>query len=131
MVYYNFMLFWCVSFCAGIGVPILLSYVYCVVPISLCRSGGCGVSTTNSEGVRIDFDESDVPAGTGPGAFVGEAYVKVRLDCANLLNSIFLFTTKDLKAIIIDWMLFKVLGSKGNWCFCYMIFVIHWSKNLL
>ena len=28
----------------GIGVPILLFYVYGVVPVSLCRSGGCGGS---------------------------------------------------------------------------------------
>ncbi|XP_074657951.1 E3 ubiquitin-protein ligase RNF19B-like isoform X2 [Tubulanus polymorphus] len=36
------------SLAVGISVPILLAYVYGVVPISLCRSGGCGVSTTNS-----------------------------------------------------------------------------------
>ena len=53
----------CVSICsacvlpAGIGVPILLAYVYGVVPISLCRSGGCGVTTTNTGGVRFEFDE--------------------------------------------------------------------------
>lgn len=41
----------------GIGVPILLAYVYGVVPISLCRSGGCGVTTTNTGGVRFEFDE--------------------------------------------------------------------------
>ncbi|GJQ73773.1 hypothetical protein Trydic_g18713 [Trypoxylus dichotomus] len=29
----------------GIGVPILLFYVYGVVPVSLCRSGGCGGTT--------------------------------------------------------------------------------------
>ncbi|CAF1523381.1 unnamed protein product, partial [Rotaria sordida] len=29
----------------GIGVPILLAYVYGVIPISLCRTGGCGVGT--------------------------------------------------------------------------------------
>lgn len=40
----------------GIGVPILLFYVYGVVPVSLCRSGGCGV-TTSSNGVHFDFDE--------------------------------------------------------------------------
>ena len=40
----------------SIGVPILLAYVYGVVPISLCRSGPCGVHTT-SQGVRIDVDE--------------------------------------------------------------------------
>ncbi len=42
----------------GIGVPILLAYVYGVVPISLCRSGGCGVTTTAS-GVRIELDEEN------------------------------------------------------------------------
>ncbi|XP_022251100.1 E3 ubiquitin-protein ligase RNF19A-like [Limulus polyphemus] len=43
---------------AGIGVPILLAYVYGVVPISLCRSGGCGV-TTSASGVRFEFDEEN------------------------------------------------------------------------
>lgn len=42
----------------GIGVPILLAYVYGVVPISLCRSGGCGV-TTSATGVRIELDEEN------------------------------------------------------------------------
>lgn len=40
----------------SIGVPILLAYVYGVVPISLCRSGGCGV-ITSATGVRIAFDD--------------------------------------------------------------------------
>jgi len=50
----------------SIGVPILLAYVYGVVPISLCRSGGCGVHTTTQDlfsyiqGVKIDVDE-EVP----------------------------------------------------------------------
>jgi len=44
-----------------VGVPCLLAYVYGVVPFSLCRSGGCGLSTTN-QGVRIDVDEE---AGAG------------------------------------------------------------------
>jgi len=57
----------------GIGVPILLAYVYGVVPISLCRSGGCGVSTTDNGGVKIDFDESDVPAGTSVNQFAAGA----------------------------------------------------------
>ncbi|CAH1406717.1 unnamed protein product [Nezara viridula] len=44
----------------GIGVPILLFYVYGVVPVSLCRSGGCGV-TTSATGVRFEFDdEADI-----------------------------------------------------------------------
>lgn len=48
----------------GIGVPILLAYVYGVVPISLCRSGGCGVITSAS-GVRIELDEEN-EIGIGP-----------------------------------------------------------------
>lgn len=48
----------------GIGVPILLAYVYGVVPFSLCRSGGCGI-TTSSSGVKIDLDEEEV-ATNGP-----------------------------------------------------------------
>ena len=43
----------------GIGVPILLAYVYGVVPISLCRSGGCGVTKNNNGGVRFAFDEEN------------------------------------------------------------------------
>ncbi|XP_028819134.1 E3 ubiquitin-protein ligase RNF19B [Denticeps clupeoides] len=45
----------------GIGVPIMLAYVYGVVPVSLCRGGGCGVSRGKGNGVRIDFDEDDGP----------------------------------------------------------------------
>ncbi|KAK6490825.1 E3 ubiquitin-protein ligase RNF19A-like [Huso huso] len=53
----------------GIGVPIMLAYVYGVVPISLCRSGGCGVSAGNGKGVRIEFDdENDVHVGGGNAA---------------------------------------------------------------
>ncbi|XP_033727041.1 E3 ubiquitin-protein ligase RNF19A-like isoform X1 [Pecten maximus] len=54
----------------GIGVPILLAYVYGVVPISLCRSGGCGVTTTNKGGVRFDFDENET-AGQ-PSVYAGD-----------------------------------------------------------
>ncbi|KAJ8412670.1 hypothetical protein AAFF_G00116210 [Aldrovandia affinis] len=50
----------------GVGVPIMLAYVYGVVPISLCRSGGCGVSAGNGKGVRIEFDEeNNMNAGSG------------------------------------------------------------------
>ncbi|KAK1156786.1 E3 ubiquitin-protein ligase RNF19B-like isoform X1 [Acipenser oxyrinchus oxyrinchus] len=45
----------------GIGVPIMLAYVYGVVPISLCRRGGCGVSRANGKGVKIEFDEDEGP----------------------------------------------------------------------
>ena len=49
----------------GFGVPMLLAYVYGVVPVSLCRSGVCGISTSAS-GVRLDFDEDyeDPESGT-------------------------------------------------------------------
>ena len=57
----------------GIGVPIILAYVYGVVPISLCRSGGCGVSAGNGKGVRIEFDdENDINVG-GTNAAIGES----------------------------------------------------------
>lgn len=52
----------------------MLAYVYGVVPISLCRSGGCGVSAGNGKGVRIEFDENDMAAGSG-GAVTGEEVV--------------------------------------------------------
>lgn len=39
----------------------MLAYVYGVVPISLCRGGGCGVSRGKGRGVRIDFDEDNGP----------------------------------------------------------------------
>lgn len=53
----------------GIGVPIMLAYVYGVVPISLCRSGGCGVSAGNGKGVRIEFDdENDMNVASGAAA---------------------------------------------------------------
>merc|ERR1711963_504379 len=45
-----------VGFAVCVGVPLLLCYVYGVVPIALCRSGGCGVHTSSS-GVKIDIDE--------------------------------------------------------------------------
>lgn len=54
--------------CVGIGVPIMLAYVYGVVPISLCRSGGCGVSAGNGKGVRIEFDEENENIGSGAAA---------------------------------------------------------------
>ena len=42
----------------SIGVPILLAYIYGVVPFSLCRAGGCGLSTT-PQGVRFEFDDEN------------------------------------------------------------------------
>jgi hypothetical protein len=50
----------------GVGVPIALGYIYGVVPISLCRSGGCAsVTTKNGRGVNLEFD-SDGDIVTNP-----------------------------------------------------------------
>ena len=43
----------------GIGIPILLAYVYGVVPISLCRSGGCGVDNIGSNDIIEVTEDSD------------------------------------------------------------------------
>lgn len=43
----------------------MLAYVYGVVPISLCRSGGCGVSAGTGKGVRIEFDDENDNVGRG------------------------------------------------------------------
>lgn len=48
----------------------MLAYVYGVVPISLCRGGGCGVSTANGKGVKIEFDEDDGPITGKRGIFI-------------------------------------------------------------
>lgn len=71
------------GFAVGIGVPILLFYVYGVVPVSLCRNGGCGVSTSGS-GVRFDFDdENDLLGALGVrngGKYVVLVYTRFSLD---------------------------------------------------
>lgn len=60
----------------SIGVPILLFYVYGVVPVSLCRAG-CGVSTTR-DGFKFDFDEEGVDAVSRMGATsIGEVSLSV------------------------------------------------------
>lgn len=46
----------------------MLAYVYGVVPISLCRSGGCGVSAGNGKGVRIEFDDENENIGSATAA---------------------------------------------------------------
>ncbi len=45
----------------GVGVPIALGYVYGVVPVSLCRSGGCTAvkRSSNGNGVNFEFDERE------------------------------------------------------------------------
>jgi len=57
--------------CSVIGVPLLLAYVYGVVPLSLCRSvGSCGIRTV-STGVRINVNEDDVYPPPSAGLSVG------------------------------------------------------------
>ncbi|CAK1579623.1 unnamed protein product [Parnassius mnemosyne] len=43
----------------GIGVPILLFYVYGVVPVSLCRAGGCAAAPHRYDDERDERDERD------------------------------------------------------------------------
>ncbi|RZB40256.1 E3 ubiquitin-protein ligase RNF19A-like, partial [Asbolus verrucosus] len=43
----------------GIGVPILLFYVYGVVPVSLCRSGGCGGASTSDDSAIVTNRTAD------------------------------------------------------------------------
>lgn len=63
----------------------MLAYVYGVVPISLCRSGGCGVSAGNGKGVRIEFDdENDMNAGSG--AAVTGTFTAVALSALDFIH---------------------------------------------
>ncbi|WKY15126.1 hypothetical protein Q1695_000551 [Nippostrongylus brasiliensis] len=41
----------------GVGVPIMLAYVYGVVPLSLCRNGGCGLSEPSTGADALDEEE--------------------------------------------------------------------------
>uniref|UniRef100_A0A3Q3IVT1 RBR-type E3 ubiquitin transferase n=1 Tax=Monopterus albus TaxID=43700 RepID=A0A3Q3IVT1_MONAL len=68
----------------GIGVPIMLAYVYGVVPISLCRSGGCGVSAGNGKGVRIEFDDENDNIANGAAATDTTSVAETRLNNASL-----------------------------------------------
>ncbi|TNN72337.1 E3 ubiquitin-protein ligase RNF19A [Liparis tanakae] len=68
----------------GIGVPIMLAYVYGVVPISLCRSGGCGVSAVNGKGVRIEFDDENYNIGSGAAATDTTSVAETRLNNPSL-----------------------------------------------
>lgn len=55
----------------------MLAYVYGVVPISLCRSGGCGVSAGNGKGVRIEFDDENDNVGNGATATGENVWTKL------------------------------------------------------
>jgi len=60
-------------------VPLLLAYVYGVVPVSLCRSiGNCGIKTTSAGGVKIDFDDEEdcaAPASLSIGPFLSSTNI--------------------------------------------------------
>lgn len=61
----------------GIGVPILLFYVYGVVPVSLCRSGGCGGSSSGEDSnmttSAVDTTSIDIAVSTkGPNPSIGK-----------------------------------------------------------
>ena len=94
----------------SIGVPILLAYVYGVVPISLCRSGGCGVHTTTQvllgrwdygansflgiQGVKIDVDEevpytkaaTEVSSSRVANPSIGEVSLGASLSLGRIIN---------------------------------------------
>lgn len=38
----------------------MLAYVYGVVPLSLCRNGGCGLSSSDSSLALADIDEEQL-----------------------------------------------------------------------
>ncbi|TTI15320.1 E3 ubiquitin-protein ligase RNF19A [Bagarius yarrelli] len=72
----------------GIGVPIMLAYVYGVVPISLCRSGGCGVSAGNGKGVRIEFDDENDMNVSGGAAATGKEGSSMEVDVESKLGKL-------------------------------------------
>ncbi|CAP39238.2 Protein CBG22707 [Caenorhabditis briggsae] len=52
----------------GVGVPIMLAYVYGVVPLSLCRNGGCGLSSSDSSLALANIDEEQLYGTPGANA---------------------------------------------------------------
>lgn len=81
----------------GIGVPILLFYVYGVVPVSLCRSGGCGsTSTVSTEDLRelasrvasdaASIDAVSVNTAKMTAASIGEASLSMASDSHIILS---------------------------------------------
>ncbi|CAI4225964.1 unnamed protein product [Auanema sp. JU1783] len=67
----------------GVGVPIMLAYVYGVVPLSLCRSGGCGLSdSTNTFNADLLDEETDLWKDTTE-ELRQQTYVVDRLDDNN------------------------------------------------
>jgi len=37
----------------GVGVPVIMMYVYGVIPITLCRTGGCGIRVPGNRALRL------------------------------------------------------------------------------
>ncbi|CAD6190495.1 unnamed protein product [Caenorhabditis auriculariae] len=77
----------------GVGVPIMLAYVYGVVPLSLCRNGGCGLSRSNSQAQFDSLDEEQLWSGS-PGTDLSQllheerqAMEVVSLDPTNSMHS--------------------------------------------
>lgn len=45
------------TFPAGVGVPLMLTYVYGVVPMSLCRNGWCRQQAEPPDAHRIQLED--------------------------------------------------------------------------
>lgn len=45
------------NFPAGVGIPLMLTYVYGVVPMSLCRNGWCRQQAEPPEAHRIQLED--------------------------------------------------------------------------
>lgn len=45
------------NFPAGVGVPLMLTYVYGVVPMSLCRNGWCRQQAEPPDAHRIQLED--------------------------------------------------------------------------
>ncbi|CAG5094664.1 Oidioi.mRNA.OKI2018_I69.XSR.g13756.t1.cds [Oikopleura dioica] len=45
----------------GVGVPVIMMYVYGVIPITLCRTGGCGIRVPGNRALRL-LNRHDAPA---------------------------------------------------------------------
>ena len=64
----------------GIGVPLLLIYVYGVIPFELCRNGGCTASVSaTTDGIRLDFEDTG-PSGPSASSIPVQVTVSGRRD---------------------------------------------------
>lgn len=57
MKYIWIALFVLLCFPAGVGVPLMLTYVYGVVPMSLCRNGWCRPQSEPPETHKIQLED--------------------------------------------------------------------------